>query len=110
MAPSPESKVKEGKRKKSSLKSPKHQPLPCLVQAKDLLISKALAYAEVDSSLLEVDYLDVMAWTTSGSQRVRVGSSILVVQTLTFWVCRAFTPLLRRRRALSCYVSGVKLC
>jgi hypothetical protein len=84
MALSPESKAKEGKGKKSSLKGPKQQPLPCLVQAKDLLISKALAYAEVDSSLLEVDHLDVMAWATSGSQRVCVGSSFLVVQTLTF--------------------------
>lgn len=84
MAPAPESKAKKGKKgKKSSSKSPKQQPLPCLVQAKDLLISKALAYAEVDSSLLEVDHLDVMAWATSGSQRVRVGSSSLVVQTLT---------------------------
>ena len=84
MAPSAESKVKEGKGKKSSVKSPKQQPLPCLVETKDLLISRALAYAEVDSSLLAVDHLDVMAWATSGSQRVRVGSSFLKVQTLTF--------------------------
>ncbi|EDR07542.1 uncharacterized protein LACBIDRAFT_298543 [Laccaria bicolor S238N-H82] len=69
MAPSPESKAKQGKGKKSCVKSPKQQPLPCLVQAKDLLISKASAYAEVDSSLLGVDHLDVMAWATSGSQR-----------------------------------------
>ena len=72
MAPSPDSAAKEGK-------SPKRQPLPCLVQAKDLLIRNALAYAEVDSSLLEVDRLDVMAWATSGSQRVRIGSSAFLV-------------------------------
>ena len=83
MAPSAESKVKEGKGKKSSLKSQKQQPLPCLVQTKDLLISRALAYAELDPSLLEVNHLDVMAWATSGSQRVRIGSSFLKVQTLT---------------------------
>ena len=81
METSPESKAKEGKEKKSS---PKQQPLPCLVETKDLLISKALAYAEVDPSLLEADHLDVMAWATSGSQRVRVGSSFLEVQSLTF--------------------------
>ncbi|EDR07539.1 uncharacterized protein LACBIDRAFT_298539 [Laccaria bicolor S238N-H82] len=69
MAHSPESKATQGKGKKSSVKSPTQQPLPCLVQAKDLLISKALAYAEVDCSLLEVDHLDAMAWATSGSQR-----------------------------------------
>ena len=84
MAPSPESKAKEAKGKKSSVKSPKQQPLPCLVETKDLLISRALAYAEVDSSLLEVDHLDVMAWATSGSQRVRVESSFLKVQNFTF--------------------------
>ena len=77
MAASPESKAKEGKGKKSTVKSQKQQPLPCLVETKDLLISRALAYAEVDPSLLEVDHLDVMAWATSGSQRVRVGSSFL---------------------------------
>ena len=83
MLTSPDTKAKEGKGKKSSVKSPKQQPLPCLVETKDLLISKALAYAEVDSSLLEVDHLDIMAWATSGSQRVRVGSSFFVVQAFT---------------------------
>ena len=34
--------------------------------------------------MLEVDHLDVKAWATSGNQRVRVGSSFLVVKSPTF--------------------------